>query len=318
MTNSNSVIFRFISKSKTRIDICGNYGFPESFYSEDNLFIKSLRDSKSRSGKTPRCIIEITKGNVDYCRRLLEIVDLRHMDRLKGNFVLNNRECVYVTFSLKKGKIEPHLNHSAVKEVAEQQQYIFDTFWKMAIPATRKINEMDSKFDDFFLPKGDDNIVRVIRERDKIESLFISCICNARSEVLIAISSIDYLTYLHKIGLEKSLKHAKLQGATIILLCPEDERKETKKNVVLLSCIDNIKHYAQIKRVSGLIGNLLLVDNSKILTISTEGLKECKGNDVGVYTDNKSIVSNFGSLFDALLSEKEMLNSIISVKNQLE
>jgi signal transduction histidine kinase len=316
MTYANSVIFELISKSKTRIDLCGDYGIQESFYNEDDLFRKSLRDSKSRSGMTPRYIIEITKENIEYCRKLMEIVDLRHMDKLKGNFVLNDRECVSITFRLKKGKIVPHLNHSVIKETVDQQQYVFDIFWKMAIPAKVKINEIEGKYDDLFQTNGNNDIVKVIREKDKIESLLISCIYNARSEVLIAISSIHYLTYLHKIGLEASLKHAKLQGSTIILLYPEDEGNELKKNVALLSFIDNIKNYAQIKSVSGLIGNLLLVDNSKILTISTENMDNNVG--VGVYTDNKFIVSNFGSLFDTLLSEKEMLSSIISVKNQLE
>ncbi|MDP8906893.1 MAG: ATP-binding protein [Thermoproteota archaeon] len=319
MTNANSVIFELISKSKTRIDVCGDYGIQESFYTEGDLFRKSIRDSKNSSGITPRCIIEITAENIDYCRKLMKTADLRHMDKLKGNFVLNGRECVSITLIMEKGKIVPHLVHSVIKEVVEQQQYVFDTFWKVAIPAKEKINEIEGKHDDLFQPRGNKDIVRVIRKKDKIESLLKSCIYNARSEVLIAISSIHYLTYLHKIGLEGILEHAKLQGATIILLFPEDDGSELGKNVILPSFIDNIKNYAQIKSVSGLIGNLLLVDNSKILTISTEDLKESMDNNfVGVYTDNKSIVSNFGSLFDTLLSEKELLNSIISVKNQLE
>ena len=40
-------------------------------------------------------------------------------------------------------------------------------------------------------------------------------------------------------------------------------------------------------------------------------------NILGVYTDNKPIVSNFGSLIDILLNEKDLLDSIIAVKNQL-
>ena len=104
MTNANNVIFKLISKSKTRIDVCGDYGIQKSFYNEDDLFKKSLRGSKSRSGITPRYIIEITKENIEYCRNLMEIVDLRHMDKLKGNFFLNDREYVSITLSLKKGK----------------------------------------------------------------------------------------------------------------------------------------------------------------------------------------------------------------------
>ena len=179
-TNAKSVIFKLISKSKTRIDVCGDYGMQESFYSEDDLFRKSLGDSKSSSGMTPRYIIEITKENIDYCRKLMKIVELRHLDKLKGNFILNEREYVLITLRLKKGKVIPHLSHSVIKEVVEQQQYVFDTFWKMAIPAKEKINEIDGKYDDLFQPNGNNDIVKVIREKDKIESLLISCIYNAR------------------------------------------------------------------------------------------------------------------------------------------
>ncbi|HYO06067.1 MAG TPA: hypothetical protein VER14_03695 [Phototrophicaceae bacterium] len=284
MTNANSVIFELISKSKTRIDVCGDYGTQESFYREDDLFGKSIRDSKNVSGITPRCIIEITAENMDYCRKLMKTADLRHMDNLKGNFVLNGRECVSVTIILKKGKIVPHLVHSVVKEVVEQQQYVFDTFWKVAIPAKEKIKEIEGNLDVMVQPRGNNDIVRVIREKDKIESLLKSCIYNARTEVLIAISSIHYLTYLHKIGLEGILEHAKLQGATVILLFPEDDGSELKKNVILPSFIDNVKKYAQIKSVSGLIGNLLLVDNSKILTIRTEDLKKARIITLLVFT----------------------------------
>ena len=87
-TNAKSVIFKLISKSKTRIDVCGDYGMQEVFH-EDDLFIKSLGDSKSSSGMTPRYIIEITKENMEYCKELMEIVELRHLDKLIGNFVLS-------------------------------------------------------------------------------------------------------------------------------------------------------------------------------------------------------------------------------------
>ena len=163
MTNANSVIFELISKSKTRIDVCGDYGTQESFYREDDLFGKSIRDSKNGSGITPRCIIEITAENMDYCRKLMKTADLRHMDNLKGNFVLNGRECVSVTIILKKGKIVPHLVHSVVKEVVEQQQYVFDIFWKVAIPAKEKIKEIEGNLDVMVQPRGNNDIVRVIR-----------------------------------------------------------------------------------------------------------------------------------------------------------
>ena len=37
----------------------------------------------------------------------------------------------------------PQLIHSDVKEVVEQQQYVFDSFWNRAIPSEQKIREID-------------------------------------------------------------------------------------------------------------------------------------------------------------------------------
>ena len=102
---------------------------------------------------------------------------------------------------------------------------------------------------------------------------------------------------------------------TIIILYPEEEDKGINKNN-FLRLVSNIKNYAQIKSISRLNGNLLIVDNSKMLTI-IEGEKGIDAYTLGVYTDNKFIVNNFGSLLDTLLNEREVLNSLITVKNKL-
>jgi signal transduction histidine kinase len=48
-----------------------------------------------------------------------------------------------------------------------------------------------------------------------------------------------------------------------------------------------------------------------------EGEKEIDAYTLGVYTDKKFIVNNFGSLLDTLLNEREVLNSLFSEKNKL-
>ena len=54
--------------------------------------------------------------------------------------------------------------------------------------------------------------------------------------------------------------------------------------------------------------------NLKSLTISNEddGL-----TSIAVYSDNKSLANNFGSLLDSLWNETEMLKSIIVAKDNL-
>ena len=178
----------------------------------------------------------------------------------------------------------------------------------------KKLKKIDGNYEG--LPQPINNMVKIIQDRSNIESLLITNIRNARTEVIFFVNSLNYLTYLFKIGLEESIKYANNQGSIIIILYPEDENKElnNKNNLWLIS---NIKSYAQIKSISRLNGNLLIVDNSKMLTISDEGEKRVNANINGVYTDNKFIVNNFGSLLDTLLNEREILNSLIATKDKL-
>jgi two-component system, OmpR family, sensor histidine kinase VicK len=127
--------------------------------------------------------------------------------------------------------------------------------------------------------------------------------------VLVAVGSIRYLENLAEIGLVDSIKHAKSKGVNIMILYSKEERNDDASTKQLISAL---KMYGQIKSISGIQGNILLFDNSKLLTIDEEGVEA-----LAVYSDNKFLVKNFGSLLDSLLSETEILESIMVVKDNL-
>ena len=103
-----------------------------------------------------------------------------------------------------------------------------------------------------------------------------------------AVSSIRYLEYLTEIGLINSIKQAKSKGVNVMILYSEEERRHS----FWVQVISAITRYAKIKRISGIQGSILLIDNSKVLTISEdERVDAC-----AVYSDSKSLVKNFGSL----------------------
>lgn len=298
--NTTNAILRLVSKSKTVIDIYGNYKMLPLVI-RDELFTKALSDAKSR-GVRLRLIIEITKENIIYCKELMGIVELRHLNGLKGNFILNEREYISATSTLIEGKNIPQLIHTDIKEIVEQQQYTFDTFWNNTTSTQEKIKEIEEGVQV--------SSIDLIRDRKRAESLFISEVRSAKSEVLIAVTSIRYLEYLAEIGLVDSIKQAKSKNVNIMILYSEDKRVD----LTTIKLISDIKRYAQIKSISGIQGSILIIDNSKVLTISggREGVES-----LAVYSDNKSLVNNFGSLLDALWSESEILDSIIVVKDNL-
>jgi two-component system, OmpR family, sensor histidine kinase VicK len=299
--STTNAILRLLSKSKLGVDICSNYTVL-SLAIVDEVFQKALSEAKRRGVKL-RCVIEITKENIAYCKELMGRVELRHLDGLKGTFILNEREYLSIsTATLLEGKTIPQIVHTNIEQIVEQQQHIFDTFWNKTISAQEKIGEIEKEVEPFNID--------IIRDRKCAESLFTSEIQHARSEVLIAVSSIRYLEYLTEIGLINSIKQAKSKGVNVMILYSEEKRD----GIAAVQVISAITRYAKIKRISGIQGSILLIDNSKVLTISEDERVDAL---VAIHSDSNSLVKNFGSLLDTLWNETEILKSIIRVKDNL-
>jgi signal transduction histidine kinase len=307
--NTTNAFLRLISQSKTRIDVCCSYKVPSLTISE-KFFRKAIVDAK-KEGLEFRIIMKITKDNISYCRNLMKIVELRHLNGLEGNFLLNEKECVYATPILKERKIIPRLLYTNINEFLEQQHNFFDTFWNNSISAQERIRQIEGEIQPHHID--------IIRNSKRAESLFVSEVQYAKSEVLILVNSIEYLKYLTEIGLVDSMIKAKSNSANIIILYSEDNDSRVSVNfdAAQLKTISDLKEYTQIRRISGIQGNILIIDNSKVLAIS-EGVEgNVDNNPFAVYSDNKSLVNNFGVLLDALLNEAEILDSIIVAKDNL-
>ena len=137
--------------------------------------------------------------------------------------------------------------------------------------------------------------------------------------MLILVDSIDFLRYLAEIGLVDSIIQAKNNNANVIILYSEGNGSEVGVNFdeAQLKTISDLKEYAQIRRISGIQGNILIIDNSKVLAINEEVDGTFDNNAFAVYSDNQTLVNNFGALLDALSNEAEILDSIIVAKDNL-
>src|SRR6476620_11282772 len=98
---------------------------------------KGMRHAYERGVKI-KYISEITKHNINYCKELMKIAEVRHMDSAKGGMAVTEIEFI-ATANLQEAKPVSHLIHSNVKEIVEQQQFVFKSFWANAIPAAQRI-----------------------------------------------------------------------------------------------------------------------------------------------------------------------------------
>jgi two-component system, OmpR family, sensor histidine kinase VicK len=141
--NVINTVLQFTSNAKSRIDACVDYSRPSLAIEIEHLK-KAFLDAKSRGVKL-RYGTEVTENNIGYCKQLIKMVDeLRHIEGIKGNFYISETE--YIAPASLHGNWKPatQIIYSNVKEIVEhQQQYVFDSVWSRAIPAERRIREIE-------------------------------------------------------------------------------------------------------------------------------------------------------------------------------
>jgi two-component system, OmpR family, sensor histidine kinase VicK len=162
--NVINIELQLFSNSQKRIDTCMNYTRPQLAIALDPIR-NSFIDAKNRGIKL-RYLTEITSENISYCKGLMSMVDeLRHLDGIKGNFMLSESEYVSPVVSTEKGKVAARAIHSNVKELVEQHEYMFDTLWSKAISAEHRIKEIEEGADPIRtrLLQNQDEIIREIK-----------------------------------------------------------------------------------------------------------------------------------------------------------
>ena len=112
--------------------------------------IKELLFNLRKRGVRIRQITEITKDNVIYCKQLMEIVEFRHLEHVRGGMELNDDELMVTgnpedpqtiaylskdtgSSTRTNATSSPQVIFSNVKQLVEQQQFIFDLLWSKAI-----------------------------------------------------------------------------------------------------------------------------------------------------------------------------------------
>ena len=115
----------FFSKTRQHIDTCMDHTRPPLAVAIESIK-NSFVDAKSRGVKL-RYLTEITDANIPFCKELTSIVDeVRHLDGIKGNFMISEIEYLSPATSYEETKLAPLIIYSSVREIVEHQQYLFE------------------------------------------------------------------------------------------------------------------------------------------------------------------------------------------------
>ncbi len=263
-----------------------------------------------------RYVTEITKDNIDYVKQMLAFSEIRHLDGMKGNFeVADEREYVAVA-TLQKAQAIPQLIFSNIHEIVEQQQFVFDSFWKMAIPAKQKIREIEHGVIPAETIVFSDYHDAVNKESEMIKK--------AKKEIQIMYSTGNAFHIQEKGGTLQLLKEMteQNQNLKISILSPIDTSIRESASLKLLK---NYSHNIRIQDIAPSISikiKSLVVDRKESLIMELKHLKEEKATaEIGFsfYSNSESTVLSYASIFEVLYNQSilfEELKQEDSVKNE--
>jgi two-component system, OmpR family, sensor histidine kinase VicK len=267
---------------------------------------KAFIDSKNRGIKL-RYITEITSENISFCKELIKIVDeLRHLDGIKGNFMLSESEYLAPLILFRRGEIASQIIYSNIKEVIEHQQYVFDTLWNKSIAADKRIRQIE---------EGVESIeTKVLENKEQIFNHMKSIIGNASERSVC--SSIGAMQLVYNNFFEEYKKIA------------DKHRREGKgKGVRWVTSIDKdsidlvkifLNEGIRVRHVKNLTLMNFAVDN-KHFYATIEKMEEGKMMESLLASNEPDYVKHFNCIFEDLWSKGiDAKDRIIDIKKGIE
>ena len=311
---TTEAIMKFLNSAEVSMDICADYTWPSVVMGVE-VYKKGLYDLKTRNVKS-RFVTDITKDNIEYCKELMQISELRHLDGIKGNFGISEKGYT-ASATLQKATLLQQVIYSNVKAILEQQQYVFETLWSKAKPAEQKIREIEEGID-----LGE---TKIIQSPEKILDLFIRLIKSAKSEILLMLPTINAFLREERIGVIELLKKSATENdVNVRIITPSnDVVKKLLQNIesvlVKRSQQENQKKEKgfevqhsniQFKETAMTTVTILVVDKKESLVMEkTDDSKENFIDAIGLSTHSNSepTVMSYLSIFEGLWRQAKIV-----------
>jgi two-component system sensor histidine kinase VicK len=290
----------FFSRTKNIADTYMNYTRPPLAIGIEPIR-KAFLDAKNR-GVHMRYLTEITKDNLSYCKELMSIVDeLRHLDGIKGNFMVSDTEYVAPLILFEHRKIAPQAVYSNTKEVVEQQRYLFDNFWRQGVSGEKKIKQIEEEVESEFL--------EVITNKDDANKILLELSKSVKKEALFILPTDNAMIRVDRLGVIDSLINASQNGAIIKIICPLSE-----KNSQLVSKMSKVAPSIQILNGStSPAAGIFIVDGVKFsrtelgeFSDNNDKIQLSQAARFTVYSNSKPTVELFRSIFGLLWNERTL------------
>ena len=306
--NAVKLFSRVVYGANTVIDICD-----DDIISHTATSHKIIEKQVLEIGAKFRYITEIKKDNIKYCKELMKVGQVRHLDGIRTNFVVTDTE--YSSSAImQQVHAHPETVYSNVRSIVEQQRYLFENLWNKAIPAERKINEIEGGIE---LEK-----TYVIQDPQSIQKLFVDMVKSVQHEVLLILPTVNAFLREYRMGIIQLLMQAMRERCVNVrILTPtNDVIDNILKNTVIsyqegerrkdfdLRSINMSPEETAVSTVT-----IVVVDKKESLVFEkTDDTKENFIEAVGMatYSNSKPTVVSYISIFESLWTQVDLYEQL--------
>ena len=289
--------------------------------------IKNERIKAKNRGVKLRYVTEVTEENILYCKELSKFAEVYHLNGVKGNFEVSQNEIsgkgeYIATATLQEAEPVAQLIYSNVREIVEQQQFVFDTLWNRAIPSEVRIKEIEEGIKP-------ETIEVIVNPKEALEAEY-RLLKSAKQEIQMIFSAVNTFHMQEKqLGLTRILTNLSKQGVSIKVLTPIDnqvkeliadinEQVEIKQQQQPYQNRRNNKTYSaidiqDIAPSSSINAKIIVVDKQDSLVMEIkDGITDSLHTTIGLSTlsNSKSTVASYSAIFENLSKQNQLYKQL--------
>ena len=301
-----------VCNANKELCICGDFTLPDFILTE--RIRQAFQDAKAKGTKI-RLITEITRDNLSSCKQIMKFAEVKHLEKLVGNFAINDLEY----FGQAQGNaFASNVIYRNDGGMVEQQKYIFENLWNNADTQHDKMSSLEVGVD----PEE----IKVLSDPYEIRKTYLNLINSAVSEISLIIATPNALQRNYKGGIISMLIEAsEKRNVNVNLVIPTYEIDMQNGFLDIKSLSKNlnfkIKTIVPPTRKTHLIKTtFLIVDKKSILIIDVkddtqENFVEAVG--YATYHTSKSRTESYNFIFDTIWRQADLHESLREANKNL-
>ena len=306
-------IIDIIYNARKFLNICGDSTLPKFILSDTT---RNALEQAKRTGVIIRCITEITKDNLSYCKELMKFTEIRHLNKFVGNSIIGDKE--YLAQSVGHVFIS-NLTYSNENRMVEQQNSLFENFWNNATTQKEQTSTLELGVD---LEE-----IKVLYDPNEIRTTYINLINSAKIEISLIIATPNALQRNYTGGIINLLiTAAKKRNVNVNLIIPtydkgtinddflRNEKIATNFKFKLKTIAPAIRETHMIKTT------FLIIDRKSVFIIDVkDDSKDILTEAVGfaTYHVSKSRTDSYSFIFDTLWRQADLHESLRDANKNL-